>query len=121
MSLFLGESHEHECSGTLEHHYLETLHMCGDYRRLSGTHHGGLSGPSHRSRNRKYDRRQRQCELESNMQSEPALILGVINALIALGVGFGLNVTSEQVGLINAAVAAIVAVITRAHVSPLQK
>ena len=55
------------------------------------------------------------------MQSEPALILGVINALIALGVGFGLNVTSEQVGLINAAVAAIVAVITRAHVSPLQK
>ena len=52
------------------------------------------------------------------MKSEPALLLGALNALIALAVGFGLPVTSTQVGLINAAVAAILAVILRTQVSP---
>ena len=47
------------------------------------------------------------------MQSEPALILGAVNALLALAVGFGLKLTPQQVGLINAAVAAIIALITR--------
>lgn len=55
------------------------------------------------------------------MNSEPALILGAVNALIALGVGFGLHVTPQQVGLINAAVAAVIAVFIRHNVSPLQK
>lgn len=49
---------------------------------------------------------------------EPALIIGFVNALIAVAVGFGLDVTPEQVGLINAAVAAVLAVITRSQVSP---
>lgn len=48
---------------------------------------------------------------------EPALIMGVVGALIALGVGFGLPVTPGQVGLIMAAVGAILAVITRSQVS----
>lgn len=47
---------------------------------------------------------------------EPALIIGAIGALIALGVGFGLPVTPAQVGLIMAAVAAILAVVTRSQV-----
>lgn len=51
---------------------------------------------------------------------EPALVLGAINAILALAVGFGLNVTSEQVGLINAAVAAILSVIVRQRVSPIE-
>lgn len=52
------------------------------------------------------------------MNSEPALILGAINALLALAVGFGLHITPAQVGLINAAVAAVVAVIIRQNVTP---
>lgn len=52
---------------------------------------------------------------------EPALWLGLVNVLLALGVGFGLNVTPEQVGLINAAVAALLAVITRSQVNPVVK
>lgn len=49
---------------------------------------------------------------------EPALILGALNALIALAVGFGLDITPEQVGLVNAAAAAIVSVIVRSQVTP---
>ena len=55
------------------------------------------------------------------MSREPALILGAINALIAVGVGFGLKLTPEQVGLINAAVAAVIAVIIRQNVTPVGK
>lgn len=51
---------------------------------------------------------------------EPALWLGLVNALLAVGVGFGLNITPEQVGLINAAVAAVLSVITRSQVSPVE-
>lgn len=51
-------------------------------------------------------------------KTEPALIIGLINALIALGVGFGLPVTPAQVGLINAAVAAILAVVMRSQAVP---
>ncbi len=47
---------------------------------------------------------------------EPALILGALAAVIALAVGFGLDVSSEQVGLIMAGVTAILAVVTRQSV-----
>lgn len=49
---------------------------------------------------------------------EPALILGAIQAIIALGVGFGLHWSAEQVTLVTAASAAILALITRSQVSP---
>jgi hypothetical protein len=49
---------------------------------------------------------------------EPALILGALNAILAVAVGFGLDIDPEQVGLINAAVAAVLAVIVRTQVSP---
>lgn len=52
------------------------------------------------------------------MNSEPALILGAVNAILALAVGFGLHVSPQQVGLINAAVAAIIAAAIRQHVTP---
>lgn len=55
------------------------------------------------------------------MGSEPALIIGAVNALIALAVGFGLPFSPEQVGLINAAVAAIAAIVIRQKVVPVSK
>jgi uncharacterized membrane protein len=55
------------------------------------------------------------------MRREPALILGAVNALVALAVGFGLPVTPGQVGLINAAVAAILALVVRSRVTPVEQ
>jgi hypothetical protein len=55
------------------------------------------------------------------MNSEPVLILGAVNAIIMLAVGFGLKLTTEQITLVNAAATAITAVIIRQNVSPLQK
>lgn len=52
------------------------------------------------------------------LRTEPALIIGAINALLALGVGFGVPVTPAQVGLINAAVAAVLAVVMRGQAVP---
>jgi hypothetical protein len=49
---------------------------------------------------------------------EPALILAAIQAIIALGIGFGLQLTGEQVALIIAAVGAVFAVITRQQSTP---
>lgn len=54
----------------------------------------------------------------SRLRGEPALILGAVNALVALVVGFGAPLTAAQVGLINAAVAAVVSVIVRSRVTP---
>jgi hypothetical protein len=49
---------------------------------------------------------------------EPALIVALVSALIALGVGFGLPVTAEQVSLIMAVVIAALAFVTRSQVTP---
>lgn len=49
---------------------------------------------------------------------EPVLILAALQAIIALGIGFGLKLTGEQVALIIAATAAVIAVITRQVVTP---
>lgn len=49
---------------------------------------------------------------------EPALWIGLLNAFIALAVGFGLSITPEQVGLVNAVVAAVASVVTRSQVRP---
>ena len=55
------------------------------------------------------------------IQQEPALVLGAVQALIAMAVGFGLEVTAEQVGLIVAAAAAVLSVVTRTQVTPVHK
>lgn len=52
---------------------------------------------------------------------EPALILAAAQALLALAVGFGLQITTEQMGLIMAATAAVLGVITRQQVTPTGK
>jgi len=53
------------------------------------------------------------------IQQEPALTLGLVQALIAVAVGFGLPVTPEQVGLIVAFTAAVLSWVTRSNVTPL--
>ncbi len=49
---------------------------------------------------------------------EPAVIMGVVQALLALGLSFGLKLEAEQVGAIMAAVAAVLSVIVRHQVTP---
>ncbi len=49
---------------------------------------------------------------------EPALIIGAVTALVALGVSFGLPVTTEQSGMIIAAVTKVLALVTRHQVTP---
>ena len=52
------------------------------------------------------------------LNREPALILGALQAVIALAIGFGLDLSVEQVALILGAVAALFAVVTRSKVTP---
>ncbi len=49
---------------------------------------------------------------------EPAAILGAVSAGIALAVGFGLNISTEQTGLILAFVSVVIGLITRSQVTP---
>ena len=48
---------------------------------------------------------------------EPALILAVVQAGLALGMGFGLRVTVEQMALVMSFSAAVIGVLTRSQVS----
>ena len=52
------------------------------------------------------------------LKREPALILGLIGALFALGAAFGLDLSTEQTGAITAAVVAVLAIVTRQSVTP---
>jgi hypothetical protein len=49
---------------------------------------------------------------------EPALILAAVQAVLAVAIGFGLDVTPEQLSLILAATAAVLGLITRSRVEP---
>ncbi len=49
--------------------------------------------------------------------AEPAALLGIVSAGIALAVGFGAPITTQQMGLIMSFVSAVVAVITRSKVT----
>ena len=49
---------------------------------------------------------------------EPALIIGLVQAALALAVGFGLPLTAEQTALILATSAALLSVVTRSQVTP---
>lgn len=50
-------------------------------------------------------------------QAEPAVIMSLVTALLALAVAFGLNLTPEQTGSITAVIAIIAGYITRSQVS----
>lgn len=52
------------------------------------------------------------------MSREPALIVGAVQALLALAIAFGLDVSTEQFGAIMAAVVAVASVIVRQKVTP---
>lgn len=49
---------------------------------------------------------------------EPAMVLALAQAVIALVVAFGLNLAPDQVGAILAVTAVILGLITRSRVSP---
>ena len=51
---------------------------------------------------------------------EPALILGAVQAVLALALAFGLDLSVEQTGAILAATAAVLAVVTRSQVTPVK-
>lgn len=53
-----------------------------------------------------------------NFNTEPVVIVAAIEAVLALAVGFGLDITAEQLGLITAAVTAVLALIVRSKVTP---
>lgn len=52
------------------------------------------------------------------VRREPALVSGLVNAVIALAVSFGLDLTEEQIGSILAVVAAVMALGVRQQVTP---
>jgi hypothetical protein len=49
---------------------------------------------------------------------EPALWLGLLGAVISLGVSFGLKLTTEQTGAVVAVAQVILALATRQSVTP---
>ena len=55
------------------------------------------------------------------IQSEPAAIAGLVQTLVLLVTSFGLHLSAEQIGAINAATAAILAVMVRGYVTPTNK
>jgi len=52
------------------------------------------------------------------IRQEPALVLGVVQAVIALAVSFGLGLSADQIGAILAVSAALLALATRSQVVP---
>lgn len=55
------------------------------------------------------------------LSTEPVAIVAAIEALLALAIGFGLDVTAEQMALIVAATTAVLALFVRSQVTPTVK
>ena len=55
------------------------------------------------------------------LNTEPVAIVAALEALLALAVGFGLDLTAEQVALILAAVTALLGLFVRSRVTPTTK
>jgi hypothetical protein len=49
---------------------------------------------------------------------EPAMVLALVQAVIALVVAFGLNLAPDQIGAILAVTAVVLGLISRSQVSP---
>ena len=58
-------------------------------------------------------------KLWDQIRQEPVLFQGVIQALIALGTAFGLQLDASKVGAITAATAAVLSFLTRQVVTPI--
>ncbi len=52
---------------------------------------------------------------------EPALLMGLAQAALALAVGFGLNISTEQMALIVGFIGAVLSVVVRQSVVPTTK
>jgi hypothetical protein len=52
------------------------------------------------------------------VRHEPALILGLVQAVIALVLAFGVDLSEEQIGSILALTAVVLAIVTRMLVTP---
>lgn len=52
------------------------------------------------------------------LRTEPALVAGAVQALLALLVAFGLPLSDAQVGAVLAVTAAVLAVVVRSTVTP---
>lgn len=52
------------------------------------------------------------------LKSEVPLLLGLVQAVLALVIAFGVDLTSAQTGAVLAVSAAVLAVVTRSQVSP---
>lgn len=57
----------------------------------------------------------------TRLRTEPAAIVGALEALLALALAFGLDLSPEQVGAIIAAVTAVLALFVRSQVTPTVK
>lgn len=57
----------------------------------------------------------------NRIRNEPALVSGAVAAVIALLAAFGLDLSAEQVGAVLAVVAAVLAFVVRAQVTPTAK
>jgi hypothetical protein len=55
------------------------------------------------------------------MNREPVIILAAVQSIIALVISFGAELSSEQVGAITAVAAAVLGLIARQHVSPVDE
>lgn len=51
---------------------------------------------------------------------EPALVMGVIQTVLALVLAFGVDLSTEQVGAILAVSAAVLSLVVRAKVTPVE-
>lgn len=52
---------------------------------------------------------------------EPVVIIAAVNAVVQLAVGFGLELSGEQQGLISAGVTAVLALFVRQQVTPTEQ
>ena len=52
------------------------------------------------------------------IRNEPVLVTGLVEAVLALLLAFGVNLSPEQVGAVLAVVAAVLALVVRRKVTP---
>lgn len=55
------------------------------------------------------------------MTKEPALIAGLIQAVLGLLLAFGVQLSQEQVGAVMAVTAAVLALVVRSRVTPVDR
>lgn len=59
--------------------------------------------------------------MKNRFQEEPVMVLEIVQAALALIVGFGIGLSGEQVALIMAFSATVVGFLTRQRVTPLAR